>query len=198
MWGAGTDTLSVRRVVDGDQVKYTYKLRENGRIYTKEVTIIRMTVDASKIDKDEISLLISKSNYTLYILRNNQPIKSFKAVFGRGGHLYDKRQEGDKKTPEGTFKITSIRNHNRWHMFLGLDYPTLESRIKFEENKRKKLIPQNARIGGSIGIHGVFNNQDDVINMKFNWTDGCISLKNSDLTELVKYLKIGTKVKIIK
>ncbi len=192
------DTLSVRREVQGDAVKYTYKLRDHGRVFTTEVTVIKMGVNMAKLDKDEISLLVSKSKYTVYVLRNGQPIKSFKAVFGSGGHLQDKQQEGDKKTPEGTFRITSIRDHAKWHMFLGLDYPTLDSRIKFAENKRKNRIPANARIGGSIGIHGVFDNQDNVINMKFNWTDGCISLKNSDLTELVKYLKVGTKVKIIK
>ncbi len=197
-FAAGTDTLSVRRVVKGDEVHYTYKLRENGRVYTKEVTLIRLTKDVDKIDKNKISLLVSKSHYTVYVLLNNQPIKSFRAVFGSGGHLQDKQQEGDKKTPEGTFRITSIRSHDKWHMFLALDYPTMDSRIKFEENKRKKRIPENARIGGSIGIHGVFDNQDNVINMKFNWTDGCISLKNSDLAELVKYLQIGTKVKIVK
>ncbi len=195
---AGSDTLSVRRQKVGDAVKYTYKIRENGYVATKEVTVRRLGIDTEKLDKSKVSLLVSKSNFTLYVLYNEKPIKAFKAVFGSGGYLEDKREEGDKKTPEGVFTITGIRDHKAWHMFLGISYPSSESHRKFEENKKKKLISSDARIGGAIGIHGTFGNQDDVINRRFNWTDGCISMKNRDLEELVKYLTVGTKITIIK
>ncbi len=195
---SASDTLSVKREKVGDAVRYTYKIRENGYVTTKEVTVRRLGIDTKKLDKSKVSLLVSKSNFTLYVLYNDKPIKAFKAVFGSGGYLEDKKEEGDKKTPEGEFTITGIRDHKAWHKFLGISYPTSESRRKFEENKRKNLISSNARIGGSIGIHGTFGNQDDVINQRFNWTDGCISMKNRDLEELLKYLTVGTKITIIK
>ncbi len=192
------DTLSVSREKVGDAIKYTYKISENGSVTTREVTVRKLGVKIDELDKSKISLLVSKSHYTLYVLYNEKPIKSFMAVFGSGGHLKDKMEEGDKRTPEGEFTITGIRDHAAWHKFLGISYPNSDSYRKFEENKRNKKISPNARIGGAIGIHGTFNNQDDVINRKFNWTDGCISLKNKDLEELVKYLDVGTKIKIIK
>ncbi len=192
------DTLSVSRQKVGDAIKYTYKIIENGNVINKEVTVKKLGVKSRSIDKSKISLLVSKSKYTLYVLYNGKIIKAYKAVFGSGGHLEDKKEEGDKKTPEGEFTITGIRDHNQWHKFLGISYPTEESRKKFEENKRKKLISSNATIGGAIGIHGTFGNQDEVVNRRFNWTDGCICLKNTDLEELVKFLTVGTKIKIVK
>ncbi len=196
---AKKDTISVRRVVLAEKkVKYIYTIRENGMESKREVIVMRQPMNPAKLDKDKISLLISKKNYRVYLLYNNQPLKGYKAVFGSGGYLDDKVQEGDKKTPEGKFKITHIKSHGEWYLFIGLNYPTIESRIKFEQNKKRLNLPSSARIGGHIGIHGTFDNQDGVIDQKFNWTDGCISMKNKDLAELVKYLQVGTPVVIIK
>ena len=80
-----------------------------------------------------------------------------------------------------------------------IDYPNEESRQLFEENKRKGLIPPNASIGGLVGIHGIWPNGDNVIDLKHNWTDGCISLKNADVEELSKLVKPGqTKIQIVR
>ncbi len=197
-YAQAADTLSVKRQMVGDAVRYIYEILEHGKVIKKEITVRRLGIDTRKIDKSKVSLLVSKSSYTLYVLYNGKPIKAFKAVFGSGGYLEDKLEEGDKKTPEGEFTITGIRNHKAWHKFLGISYPNSESHKKFEENKKNNKISHNARIGGAIGIHGTFNNQDDVINRRFNWTDGCISMKNKDLEELIEYLTVGTKIKIVK
>ena len=40
---------------------------------------------------------------------------------------------------------------------------------------------------------------DNVIDLKHNWTDGCVSLKNADVEELSKIVKPGvTKITIVR
>ena len=41
--------------------------------------------------------------------------------------------EGDRKTPEGTFRILDKRPHQKWHKIMMLDYPTQESWEKFNQ-----------------------------------------------------------------
>ncbi len=196
---AKKDTISVRRTTLAEnKVKYTYTIRENGMESKREVIVLRTPMNASKLDKNKVSLLISKKNYRVYLMYNGKPLKGYKAVFGSGGYLEDKDHEGDKRTPEGKFKITHIKSHGEWYLFIGLDYPTLESRIKFQNKKKNMQLPSSARIGGNIGIHGTYDNQDGIVEMKVNWTDGCIAMKNKDLAEIVKYLQVGTPVIIIK
>ncbi len=144
-----------------------------------------------------ISIVIDKSDYELSIYDEKGWYATYPVVFGNNS-LADKKMEGDKNTPEGTFRIVSKRVHDKWCRFLAIDYPTAESREKFNNRKQKGEIPANARIGGSIGIHGTWPNEDFVIDRYKNWTLGCISMKNEHVKELYNYTTTGTKVTIQK
>jgi murein L,D-transpeptidase YafK len=102
--------------------------------------------------------------------------------------------EGDKKTPEGNFKVISKKPHQKWHKMLMLDYPNKESWDKFKQRKSQGKIPKSAKIGGGIAIHGTWPNDDIVVDDFTNWTNGCIALKNEDLDDLEQFVPIGTKV----
>jgi len=106
--------------------------------------------------------------------------------------------EGDRQTPEGIFHILTKRVHDKWDRFMALDYPTKESYEKFNQRKQHGEIPSDARIGGSIGIHGTWPHDDFIIDQYKNWTMGCISLKNVDVEEIYSYAQAGTKVTIRK
>lgn len=140
-----------------------------------------------------ISILIDKSDHVLVLYQNQQAIKKYKVVFG-SDDLADKMMEGDRKTPEGQFKIINKRIHPKWHRFLHIDYPNEASREKFNERKKQGIIPINAKIGGSIGIHGTWPNEDFAIDNTQNWTLGCISMKNKDVEELYQLVPVGTTV----
>ena len=81
---------------------------------------------------------------------------------------------------------------------MALDYPTDESREKFNQRKQRGEIPANARIGGAIGIHGTWPHEDFVIDRFKNWTMGCISMKRDDVEEIYQFTPVGTKVTIRK
>ena len=145
----------------------------------------------------KISIVIDKSDYELSIYDDKGWFATYPCVFGNNS-LDDKKMEGDRKTPEGVFHILSKRIHDKWDRFMSLDYPTKESYDKFIQRKQHGEIPSNARIGGSIGIHGTWPHDDFMIDQYKNWTLGCISLKNIDVEEIYTYVQPGTKVTIRK
>lgn len=147
--------------------------------------------------KAPIRLVIDKSSYELYVYDADGWFATYPVVFGNSS-LDDKKMEGDRNTPEGTFTIVNKRVHDQWDRYMGLNYPTKESMDKFEMRKRLGEIPRNASPGGGIGIHGVFPHEDFVIDRYKNWTNGCISLKNEDIEDLYSYVPLGTQVTIRK
>jgi murein L,D-transpeptidase YafK len=142
-----------------------------------------------------VSIIIDKSDYELNIYDEKGWYATYPVVFGNNS-LEDKKMQGDKNTPEGVFHITAKRVHDKWCRFLSLDYPTKESYEKFNLRKQRGEIPASASIGGGIGIHGTWPHEDFVIDRYKNWTLGCISMKNDDVTEIYSFADPGTKVTI--
>ncbi len=127
--------------------------------------------------------MVTKHTYELSVYDNKGWLVTYPVVFGNSD-LKDKMYEGDRETPEGTFKIASKRVHNKWCRMLMLDFPNEESVAKFNQRKQQGMIPANARIGGGVGIHGTWPHEDYAIDKYDNWTQGCISMKNEDVKEL--------------
>ena len=144
-----------------------------------------------------VFILVDKSDYELRVYDDEGWYATYPVVFGSTS-LDDKMMEGDRKTPEGTFKILGKKPHEKWHKMLLLDYPNKESWQKFRERKAQGIIPKTARIGGGIAIHGTWPNDDLVVDDFTNWTQGCIALRNEDLDEIFEYVPLGTKVIIRK
>jgi murein L,D-transpeptidase YafK len=142
-----------------------------------------------------INIIVSKSNYELSVYDAKGWYATYPVVFGNSS-LDDKKMEGDRNTPEGTFRIVSKRVHEKWDRYMGLDYPTRQTLEKFNQWKRQGAIPSNAKPGGGIGIHGTWPHEDFVVDRYNNWTNGCISLKREDVEDLYTYVPIGTPITI--
>jgi murein L,D-transpeptidase YafK len=151
----------------------------------------------SSLPISPIRIVVDKSDYELHVYDAKGWYATYPVVFGNKS-LDDKRMEGDRKTPEGTFHIAAKKYHNKWSRFLALDYPTRQDLAKFEERKRRGEIPAKASPGGGIGIHGTWPHEDFVIDRYNNWTNGCISLKREDVEELYNYVPVGTSITIRK
>jgi len=161
-----------------------------------KIPLIKL-VDSLAIQESNISILIDKSDYKLSILSDTNIIKEYPIVFG-GNPTDDKLMQGDQCTPEGIFHMVSKYPHKSWSKFIWINYPTDDSREKHNRAKQDGKIPSDAKIGGEIGIHGVPNGLDEYINVKYNWTLGCISLKNIDVNEIYPYILEQTKIEIRK
>jgi murein L,D-transpeptidase YafK len=142
-----------------------------------------------------ISIVIDKSNYELIVYDAEGWYATYPVVFGSKS-LEDKMMEGDRRTPEGNFKITTKRPHEKWGKIMLIDYPTKESWQKFNQRKSEGVIPKTAKIGGGIGIHGTWPRDEMAVDQFQNWTQGCISMKLEHVYELYDYCPVGTKVTI--
>ncbi len=161
-----------------------------------------------------LRLVIWKSQYTLTLYKGDRPVKTYRALFGKGFRDGDKRMAGDKRTPEGEFYICTMNHSKRFYKFMGLSYPGLKHAEYGLQDKLitpreyqliKKAVedrqppPWGTRLGGAIGIHG--RTLDGVISTQYptamNWTDGCIALDNADIDEIYSVVSLGIPVTIL-
>lgn len=140
-------------------------------------------------------IIVDKSEYELYVYDGDGWYATYPVVFGSKA-LDDKMIEGDRKTPEGNYKIISKRPHEKWGKIMLIDYPTKTDIDKFNLRKAKGLIPKNAKVGGGIGIHGTWPRDEMVIDYFQNWTNGCVSMKREEMNEVYSMIPIGTRVTI--
>jgi murein L,D-transpeptidase YafK len=116
----------------------------------------------------------------------------------------------DQTTPLGEFRISGINPRSRYHLFMALDYPTMEhaksaladGRIDSDEYLAVSNAwlaaeppPQNTRLGGYLGIHGIGGGSEE-IHGRVNWTDGCIAVTNEQIDELAHWVVVGTRVSV--
>ena len=142
-------------------------------------------------------IIISKKSYELKVYDDQGWYATYPCVFG-SNDLRDKFMEGDKRTPEGKFKILLKKSNSKWAFELLLDYPNPESIQKFNQRIERGEIPKSARIGSGIAIHGTRPQEEWTVDYYQNWTDGCISLKYSEAKDLFSYIPVGTPVTIEK
>lgn len=142
-------------------------------------------------------IIISKKSYELKVYDDQGWYATYPCVFG-SDDLRDKFKEGDKRTPEGKFKVLLKKSNAKWAFELLLDYPNEASRKKFQQRIDRGEIPANSRIGGGIAIHATRPQEEWTVDYYQNWTDGCISLKYSEAKDLFSYIPVGTPVTITK
>lgn len=140
-------------------------------------------------------IVIDKSDYELQIFDDEGWYATYPVVFG-SKDLNDKLMEGDRRTPEGSFRIASKRPHEKWDKMLLLNYPTPADIEKFNQRKARGIVPPNAKIGGGIGIHGTWPRDEMAVDRYQNWTNGCISMKRDQVDEVYDLIPVGTSVTI--
>ncbi len=158
----------------------------------------------------DVHVRVDTNSGTLAVMQGETVVRIFENIaIGRYG-VTDAKQRGDNMTPLGYFKIGWITTKTRYHRFLGLNYPDLEtaSRAFFKglisknewleirhAAKAGRRPPQNTALGGMIGIHGLGEGDADV-HKDYNWTNGCVALTNDEIDQLVEWVKVGTPVEI--
>ncbi len=173
------------------------KITETLIIPSKATANLHTPINPDTLNKDSVLLIVNKSKYNLEVVYKRRIVRSYKAVFGPHP-LENKMMSGDRCTPEGWFKIQNKNPNSKYDKFMLLNYPNDSSVAYFNTLKTNGKIPPNARIGGDIGIHGIWKGGDDMIEMGVCWTDGCVALKNKDIEELYKFTGLGTRVLIRK
>ena len=169
--------------------------KKRGSKKTSSTQMIKKTPAINDIVENPYYIIIDKSDYELKVYDEDGWFATYPVVFG-GKDLSDKMKEGDKKTPDGSFKIILKKIHPKWGPELLLDYPNDVSYQRFNERKKKGLISKNARIGDGIAIHATRPEEEWTIDNFYNWTDGCVSVKYTEMKDLFSYIPVGTPVTI--
>ena len=158
---------------------------------------LEVLLDSLELEADQIHIEIDKSEFILSVVADTLVIKQYPIVLG-GNYRDDKLRQGDRCTPEGRFRVITKYPHRSWDKFIWIDYPNEDSWRKHRQAKLDGSIEESAGIGGEIGIHGVPNGADELIDLGVNWTLGCISLKNKDIDDFYPFIHKGTLVVIEK
>lgn len=138
----------------------------------------------------EVDLVkVDKSEGKLYLLEGESIIKEYHVAFGANpkGH---KQQEGDEKTPEGSYILDYKKEDSSFYRAMHISYP---NNVDKENAKSRGVSP-----GGFIMVHGQRNGFGwlSFIMQAFNWTNGCIALSNSEMDQFMALVKVGTKIEI--
>src|SRR5258708_1199278 len=134
-------------------------------------------------------IVVVKSTRTMTLLAAGKVVKTYKVALG-GQPIGVKVQEGDHKTPEGTYVIDSKNPKSRFHLALHVSYPNASDRMKAQA--------AGLPTGGDIMIHGVQKQVARIRSLPHegDWTDGCIAVTNPEIEEVSRLVLVGTPIEI--
>jgi murein L,D-transpeptidase YafK len=136
-------------------------------------------------------ILVRKSERRLYLLKDGQPIRTYRVSLGVNpkGH---KERQGDNRTPEGLYYLDGRNPGSRFYKALHISYPNAKDKM----DATLRGVPP----GGQIMIHGqpassrLRDLQDGLRGA--DWTAGCIAVSNPEMEEIWGYTTNGTPIEI--
>ena len=122
-------------------------------------------------------VIIEKAARQLHLLQSGQIFRTFTIALGMVP-VGDKAQEGDFKTPEGSYILDARNPNSEFFLSIHVSYPNAEDR---REARAKGVDP-----GGAIMIHGQPNEptRSEAYYRTQDWTNGCIAVSNSDMIDI--------------
>ena len=135
-------------------------------------------------------VVVSKTLRTLDLERNGKVFASFPIALGPDAKG-PKREAGDKKTPEGAYRIDWKSLKTKYSRELHISYPGAQDRAR--------AAAAGVEPGGGIFIHGLpsdFGPYDPPVWVK-DWTDGCIAVGNAAIVKIWDAVPDGTPIEIL-
>jgi murein L,D-transpeptidase YafK len=135
---------------------------------------------------------VDKSEKKLYLLRDGEVIKEYPVALGKNpvGH---KKEEGDGRTPEGSYVLDWRKSNSKFYRSIHISYPN-ELDKEWASDRQKPP-------GSYIMIHG---SPSWVPSSEWaakwlqpdNWTEGCIAVTNDQMDEIWNLVADGTPIEI--
>ncbi len=135
-------------------------------------------------------IVVRKSLRRMYLMRGNDVLRSYKIALGLNP-VGQKERSGDYRTPEGRYSLTRRNPHSDYFLSIQVSYP---NDADLERARR-----HHWDAGGSIMIHGLPNRMQRPPGYyeKFDWTDGCIAVSDSDMLEIWLMTDERTRIDIL-
>lgn len=130
------------------------------------------------------SVQIYKASRKLYLLNNDQVLKSYDIGLGFAP-VGPKQFEGDGKTPEGSYTITHRNPNSNYYLSIGISYPN--------DAEREFAALAGKEPGGDIFIHGRSGYRGK---NKGDWTAGCIAVTDREMEVIYAMVNPGTPIQI--
>jgi murein L,D-transpeptidase YafK len=134
-------------------------------------------------------VLVEKAARRLTLLHDGRVLGTYTVALG-GAPAGPKQQEGDGRTPEGTYAIDFKNARSHFHLALRISYPNAADRASA---RRRGVAP-----GGDIMIHGLPNGLGWLADLhrQRDWTDGCVAVTDREIEEIWRVVDVGTAVEI--
>jgi murein L,D-transpeptidase YafK len=122
-------------------------------------------------------VVVEKSARKLHLLQRDKILKSFNIALGLAPDG-DKHEEGDFKTPEGTYYLDTRNNNSDYFLSIRVSYPNADD--------VREAAARGVSAGGQIMIHGQPNSPtySEAYYQQQDWTNGCIAVSNSDMIDI--------------
>lgn len=135
-------------------------------------------------------IVVRKADRTLRLYQDNIAVRTYRIALGGGG-LAPKRREGDRRTPEGLYRIEGRNPRSAYHLSLRISYPAARDIA----HAKKRGVPP----GSDIMIHGLPNGKGWIgaNHRRFDWTDGCIAVTDAEIEEIWAAVPDGTPIEIL-
>ena len=134
-------------------------------------------------------VLVIKHKRQLHLMWRGRIVRTYRVALGFNpkGH---KQQEGDGRTPEGTYVIDWRNPKSAFTLSLHINYPNRADRARA---RRRGVSP-----GGEIFIHGLPNGASGIgkAHALRDWTLGCIAVTNTEIREIWQAVRNGTPIEI--
>ncbi|HYM61214.1 MAG TPA: L,D-transpeptidase family protein [Thermoanaerobaculia bacterium] len=145
----------------------------------------RTTTPALHADK----IVIEKAARKLTLYNNRAIVKTYQVALGPSP-VGPKQCQGDKRTPEGLYRIDGRNSSSHYHRSLHVSYPNAHD---LAVARGKRCSP-----GGDIMIHGITNGYGwlGAKHRAVDWTLGCIAVTDDEIEEIWNAVPNGTVVEI--
>ena len=135
-------------------------------------------------------VFVDKSERVLKLLSGDKVIKTYHIALGDSpaGH---KRQQGDERTPTGSYKLDYKNEKSSYYRSIHVSYPNASDKA---QARKRGVSP-----GGDIMIHGQKNGFGHLaaLTQKRDWTDGCIAVTDDEMDEIMSVYKAGMLIEIV-
>lgn len=125
---------------------------------------------------------VHKAQRRMDLMRDGHVIATYRIVLG-GAPVGHKRQQGDRRTPEGDYRITYRNDRSRFHLSLRISYP--------DAADRRQAAALGVDPGGDIMIHGA-----TPPGSRTDWTEGCIAVTDAEMDAIWQRVPVGTPIRI--
>jgi murein L,D-transpeptidase YafK len=134
-------------------------------------------------------VLVLKGPRRLLLLRGDRVLRDYQVALG-ADPIGPKRHQGDRRTPEGRYRIEGRVVESLFHRALRISYPNAQD---LDFARRAGVAP-----GGDVMIHGLPNGERWVgeAHRSYDWTNGCIAVTDDEMNEIWELVDDGTPIEI--